>query len=229
MRKIVNGGIYQVEFDGSHDSEFNAKHPALILQNLKEEEIFYIIPLTTYTKEKWNKLRKYYCSRIISTNSIARIDKIQVRHISSIPNRWFSSYRVLYPSPEELENVYKKMSEYISLSILKGKEEYEKYYKNHIEFKTNCDKFFKDYEFDDYLMFNLSFTSNALIITCDLNMAKELTFEDIRDIFREYFNSDNLIVRFKKDIKKIIITVKLIDEKALTLKEKHDNIMVSKG
>jgi hypothetical protein len=229
MQEIINGGVYQVDLKGSNDSEFNSNHPSLILKNLKEPEMFYIIPLTTYTKERWNKLKKYFCCRIESTNSIARIDKMQVRHKSYIPNRWFSNYKILYPTPEEINKVYDKLIDYISLAVDDCKKQYEKYFINYNDFKIKCDDFFEKFNFNNYSTFKLNFTVNALIATCDLNLAKELTFEDLKEIFKEYFDSKNLVVRFDRQSKKIIITVKLIDKKALTLKEKHDKIMVSKG
>lgn len=126
MRTIINGGIYQVDLKGYHDAEFNANHPSMIIQNLKEPDMFYIIPLTTYDREKWEKLRKYYCCRIESTNSIARIDKMQVRHISSIPKRWFSGGKVLFPTPDELNLISTKLTEYVDLSVQRMQKEYKK-------------------------------------------------------------------------------------------------------
>lgn len=89
MQHIINGGIYRVVFDGKHDSEFTGEHPALILRTLKEDEIYIVVPLTSYTKQKMDKIKeKGYGYHIKSTNSIARIDKFQVLHNSSIKNRW---------------------------------------------------------------------------------------------------------------------------------------------
>lgn len=229
MQTIVNGGIYQADLKGTFDAEFSGNHPSVIIQNLKEPDIFYIIPLTTYDKKKWEKLRKNYCCRIESTNSIARIDKMQVRHKSSIPKRWFSAGRVLYPTPDELNFVSTKLIEYVNLSAQRMQKEYKKHYDNYTEFQKTCDLFFKEYQFSNFSVFNLNFTENSLIATCDIELAKELSYDDLNSTFREYFEYKNMVVRFDNGTKKIIITVKLNDAKALTLKEKYDIINSSKG
>lgn len=229
MIDIANGGVYQVDLHGLNDSEFTGNHPCLVVQSLKEKEMYYIIPLTTYTEERWKKLRKYYCCRVLSTNSIARMDKMQVRHKSFIPHKWVDSYHVLYPTPDELDAVYKKMIAYISLSMNKSYNECKKYYKSIEEFRKICNRFFGEYQFDDFGIFNISFNSTALVGTCDLNLASHITFDDVSDVFRKYFDYRNLTVRFNKDTNKIIITVKLCDPNVLTLKEHYDTIMASKG
>jgi len=209
MQNIINGGIYEVDLHGLHDSEFFGNHPCLIIQNLVEREIYYIIPLTTYTSERWENLRKFYCCRIKSTNSIARMDKMQVRHDSCIPHRWFSKYKILYPNPDELNSVYKKMLEYFTLSMEKSQNGYRKYYEHYNNFIKICDRFFNQFQFDNFSIFHMNFTKSDLIATCDINLAKFITFDDIQGVFRNYFDYHNLVVRYNEITNKIIITVKI--------------------
>ena len=70
MKDIITGGVYAVDLHGTESYEFKGVHPALIVRMLKEEEMYYVVPLTTYTKERWDKCkRKGFGTRIISTNS----------------------------------------------------------------------------------------------------------------------------------------------------------------
>ena len=57
MKYIINSGVYSVDFKGTNNAEFNGTHPALILKSVKNEDMYYVIPLTTYTKERWKKYR----------------------------------------------------------------------------------------------------------------------------------------------------------------------------
>ena len=131
MKYIINSGVYSVDFKGTNNAEFNGTHPALILKSVKNEDMYYVIPLTTYTKERWKKYRKLLCCRIISINSIARIDKILVMHKTKIPKRWLEDEGLLVPTPNEIATVYNRVTEYLSLSIATSLEDYKKFYKNY--------------------------------------------------------------------------------------------------
>ena len=58
IQRYVNGGIYSIEFRGSAP-EFNGIHPAIIIRTLKETDLYVVIPLTTYTSERWEKTKKH--------------------------------------------------------------------------------------------------------------------------------------------------------------------------
>ena len=58
MKDIITGGVYAVDFRGTEAYEFQGVHPALIVMMLKEEKMYYVVPLTTYTKERWYKCKK---------------------------------------------------------------------------------------------------------------------------------------------------------------------------
>ena len=67
--------------------------------------MYIAIPFTTYKKERWQKLKRYMCCRSISTNSIARIDKMEIISSSKIKNRWRENGKLLIPEPEDLQNL----------------------------------------------------------------------------------------------------------------------------
>lgn len=131
MKYIINSGIYSVDFKGTNNAEFDGNHPALILKSVKNTEMYYVIPLTTYTKERWKKYRKLLCCRIVSIGSIARIDKMLIMHKSKIPKRWVKNDNLLIPTPNEIATVYNRVFEYLSLSINTSLEGYKKFYKNY--------------------------------------------------------------------------------------------------
>ena len=126
MKSIINSGIYAVDLKGTNDAEFKGIHPSLIMQSIKNKEMYYVIPLTTYSKYKWKKLRKFLCCRIVSINSIARIDKVQIIHKDRIPKRWMEGETLLVPTPNEILTVYNRLLEYTKLSTKKSIEEYNK-------------------------------------------------------------------------------------------------------
>jgi len=130
MQSVINGGIYSVNFKGSKPYEFSGIHPAIVIRTLKEDQMFFCIPLTTYNKDKWNSIRKNgYGCRILSSNSIARIDKIQVVTRDEIKNRWInaSTGKIETITPEELQLFSERTAGYLNLSTSKAIKEYDKY------------------------------------------------------------------------------------------------------
>ena len=55
MKKVINGCIYAIDLGGTEEYEFKGVHPAMVVRMLKEEKMYYVVPLTTYTKERWEK------------------------------------------------------------------------------------------------------------------------------------------------------------------------------
>ncbi|WP_010249236.1 hypothetical protein [Acetivibrio cellulolyticus] len=134
MQKIINGGMYSVKFAGSSQSEFFGEHPAIIIRTLKEDEIFIVVPLTTYTKEKMKKAKeKGFGYHVKSTNSIARIDKMQILHKRDISKRWVDAKNdlLLILTFDEIKELNDMVNKYIDLSTDKEEKEYEKYYKQY--------------------------------------------------------------------------------------------------
>ena len=52
MKKVINGCIYAIDLGGTEEYEFKGVHPAMVVRMLKEEKMYYVVPLTTYTKDK---------------------------------------------------------------------------------------------------------------------------------------------------------------------------------
>ena len=50
MKYRIDSGIYAVDLEGTNDAEFNGQHPSIVIKSIKNEDMFYVIPLTTYTK-----------------------------------------------------------------------------------------------------------------------------------------------------------------------------------
>lgn len=192
MKSIINAGVYQVDLQGSLDSEFCGRHPSIIVRTLYEENIYYIIPLTTYTKEKWERLRRYGCCKILSVNSIARIDKIQIRNKTNIPKRWLKEYKLIIPTYEETINVFRKMRESFTLAFDKCEKEYMKYNTQYNDFSDNCCKLFNG------LLHESGFVTDNIdsgIFTYPLSCVNFLSFEDVKNILYQYIDlqSDKLL------------------------------------
>lgn len=126
MQRYINGGIYRVDFSGHSVGEFDQTHPALIVRTLKENEMYIVVPLTSYTAERWAAYRKRYCVHLLSSNSIARIDKFIVIHNREIKNRWKES-QIVKITYDEFSNVNQKLDQYLQLSCTKALTEYDKY------------------------------------------------------------------------------------------------------
>lgn len=58
MKKVINGCIYAIDLGGTEEYEFKGVHPAMVVRMLKEEKMYYVVPLTTYTKERWEKCKR---------------------------------------------------------------------------------------------------------------------------------------------------------------------------
>ena len=115
MKDIITGGVYAVDLHGTESYEFKGVHPALIVRMLKEEEMYYVVPLTTYTKERWDKCkRKGFGTRIISTNSIARVDKMNIVSKKQVQGRYYNAGHLVILTENEIESVLVRVEEYIS-------------------------------------------------------------------------------------------------------------------
>ncbi|MCC2249008.1 type II toxin-antitoxin system PemK/MazF family toxin [Virgibacillus sp. AGTR] len=200
MQNKINGGIYRVNLNGSSPAEFTGDHPTLVIRTLKEDDIYLVVPLTTYTKEKMEKAkRKGFPHHIKSTNSIARIDKMQIVHKRNIKNRWKDNNVNLKIKKHELENVNVKVNNYIALSSGKTEKEYNKYIDQY-------DKTFKDFK-DLYEgkaieenMFNQQKDKEYICIECKRKAVHWLSFDDLIDISQQFYTSHNVEIQFSKGI-----------------------------
>jgi mRNA-degrading endonuclease toxin of MazEF toxin-antitoxin module len=206
LQYIINGGIYRVVFKGTHGAEFSGEHPALIIRTLKENEIYKVIPLTTYTREKMEKARtKGFGMHIQSTNSIARIDKYQIIHKSDIKNKWRVGSACIKVTPDELKNLNDKINEYVRLSNEKTHKEYVKYYDQYKSFDIFLSCVYKGQQNVDTI-FIVEETENTRIIKCKKSEIYWLSRIDIEEIVSQYYKlnttiniiDDNLIIEIKQ-------------------------------
>lgn len=227
MKNIVNGGIYNIDLEGTHKAEFVGTHPTLVIRSYKNKDMFYLIPLTTYTDERWKAYRKCFCCRITSTNSIARIDKVKIVHRFEITNRWIKNDELLVLEPNELETVYKRFTEYLTLSTTISLSDYKKYYNNYNTLFTTIFDHFEKYEFIE--MINMDFREKECKCSFSYNICSNVTFDDVKVILYSILGKNNIIVKHDKQKKTIDFTIKDTYKKLLQLKEKYDIFNLTKG
>ncbi len=151
MKDIITGGVYAVDLHGTESYEFKGVHPALIVRMLKEEEMYYVVPLTTYTKERWDKCkRKGFGTRIISTNSIARVDKMNIVSKKQVQGRYYNAGHLVILTENEIESVLVRVEEYISLTNDKSNKEYRKFVTQRANFEKSMD-ILMEKQFDEFL------------------------------------------------------------------------------
>lgn len=224
MKYIINSGIYDINWEGQNDAEFFGNHPTLILKSIKNKQMYYLFPLTTYTPERWKKYQKLNCCRITSTNSIVRIDKVKVFHRLQIKNRWIKDNMFIIPTPEEVNVVYQKYIEYIATCIQSSVTDYKKYYKNYNKLFNMLYVSFVEYNFSDDLIFK--FDEN--LIEFNLNLASKLTFDDIKHIIFSILGKENVSVTYNKE--KAIVIIYITNKKLLlTIEDQYDIFNLTKG
>lgn len=224
MKHIINSGIYSVDFKGTNNAEFSGTHSALILKSIKNTEMYYVIPLTTYTKDRWKKYRKLLCCRIVSINSIARIDKILILHKDKIPKRWLENDGLLIPTPNEIRTVYNRVCEYISLSIEKSLDDYNKFYKNYEKLYCDFMNLFTSPSIDTIKNFDISRDESYIFIVYSLNNVTNLSFEDVKRILWSIIGKSDVSVTYDKTLNIITIKIHKNNKNILTFKKWYDSI-----
>lgn len=225
MKDIITGGVYAVDLHGTEAYEFKGVHPALIVRMLKEEKMYYVVPLTTYTKERWDKCkRKGFGTRITSTNSIARVDKMNIVSEKQVQGRYYNAGHLVILTEEEIGAVLERVEEYISLTDDKSNKEYGKFTTQRSKFEKDMDmlskKNYEEFSYPITVENDLSF----------LYLCTELSFisnVDIKDIISIKFNSSPVeICKQGTDMK---ISIKLVKENLLTFSEAYDTFKAQKG
>lgn len=224
MKNTINSGIYNIDLHGTNDSEFYGNHPTLILKSVKNHEMYYVFPLTTYTIEKWKSCRKRGCCRITTTNSIVRIDKVKILHRLEIQSRWIKDNSFIIPKPEEIDVVYKKYKEYIDLSIDVSVKEYKKYYDNYNYFVEILYKnFYEGIITGDFI---IDF-KNRIIVFNSL-LVYHLTYDDVKHIIYSFIKKEYITI--EPDKKNNLVKIHIVnDHFLLTLKEKCGKINLNEG
>lgn len=172
---------------------------------LKEENMYYVVPLTTYTKEHWEKCkRKGFGIRINSTNSIARIDKLNIVSEKQVQGRYYNAGHLVLPTECEVTAVLKRVEEYISLSNSKSNKEYNKFVMQRSKFENAMDIIIeKNYEKFPYPI-TLENDISIFYPSADLSFVSNT---DIKDIISLKFGTST--VSISKQLNDIKISIKL--------------------
>lgn len=228
MKKVINGCIYAIDLGGTEEYEFKGVHPAMVVRMLKEEKMYYVVPLTTYTKERWEKCKRQgFGCRIVSTNSIARVDKINIVTEKQIHSRYYNSEKLVCAEPAEIEKVILRVEEYFKLSNQKGLNEYKKFYSEKKVFENKMYQFWIDNKFDD-VYYNVKIKKGFIELELGKDEIRNLTFNDIVQVLSELLDASKL--HFEKKGNQSIIICFNVDRKiALTFQEKYDKFKSQKG
>lgn len=228
MKKVINGCIYAIDLGGTEEYEFKGVHPAMVVRMLKEEKMYYVVPLTTYTKERWEKCKRQgFGCRIVSTNSIARVDKINIVTEKQIHSRYYNSEKLVCAEPAEIEKVFLRVEEYFKLSNQKGLNEYKKFYSEKKVFENKMYQFWIDNKFDD-VYYNVKIEKGSIELELGKDEIRNLTFNDIVQVLSELLDASKLHFE-KKGNQSIIICFNVDHKIALTFQEKYDKFKSQKG
>lgn len=228
MKKVINGCIYAIDLGGTEEYEFKGVHPAMVVRMLKEEKMYYVVPLTTYTKERWEKCKRQgFGCRIVSTNSIARVDKINIVTEKQMHSRYYNSEKLVCAEPAEIEKVILRVEEYFKLSNQKGLNEYKKFYSEKKVFENKMYQFWIDNKFDD-VYYNVKIEKGSIELELGKDEIRNLTFNDIVQVLSELLDASKLHFE-KKGNQSIIICFNVDHKIALTFQEKYDKFKSQKG
>ena len=228
MKKVINGCIYAIDLGGTEEYEFKGVHPAMVVRMLKEEKMYYVVPLTAYTKERWEKCKRQgFGCRIVSTNSIARVDKINIVTEKQIHSRYYNSEKLVCAEPAEIEKVILRVEEYFKLSNQKGLNEYKKFYSEKKVFENKMYQFWIDNKFDD-VYYNVKIEKGSIELELGKDEIRNLTFNDIVQVLSELLDASKLHFE-KKGNQSIIICFNVDHKIALTFQEKYDKFKSQKG
>lgn len=228
MKKVINGCIYAIDLGGTEEYEFKGVHPAMVVRMLKEEKMYYVVPLTTYTKERWEKCKRQgFGCRVVSTNSIARVDKINIVTEKQIHSRYYNSEKLVCAEPAEIEKVILRVEEYFKLSNQKGLNEYKKFYSEKKVFENKMYQFWIDNKFDD-VYYNVKIEKGSIELELGKDEIRNLTFNDIVQVLSELLDASKLHFE-KKGNQSIIICFNVDHKIALTFQEKYDKFKLQKG
>lgn len=228
MKKVINGCIYAIDLGGTEEYEFKGVHPAMVVRMLKEEKMYYVVPLTTYTKERWEKCKRQgFGCRIVSTNSIDRVDKINIVTEKQIHSRYYNSEKLVCAEPAEIEKVILRVEEYFKLSNQKGLNEYKKFYSEKKVFENKMYQFWIDNKFDD-VYYNVKIEKGSIELELGKDEIRNLTFNDIVQVLSELLDASKLHFE-KKGNQSIIICFNVDHKIALTFQEKYDKFKSQKG
>lgn len=226
MQSIITGGVYAVDLHGTEIYEFKGVHPALIVRMLKEERMYYVVPLTTYTKERWDKCkRKGFGTRILSTNSIARVDKLNIVSEKQVQGRYYNGGYIVVPTEIEVETVLRRVEEYISLSDNKTEKEYKKFILQRADFDKDMDILLIDKRFAEFIYPFAIINDISFKYPC--SKLTHIENADVKDIITKKIDCSEVIIL--KQGSDMDITIKIESKNLLTYSEEYDKFKEQKG
>lgn len=228
MIKYTNAALYNVDLEGEDYGEFGGEHPTLVLRTKMEKEMYIAIPFTTYTEARWEKFKKYMCCRVKSTDSIARIDKIEIITVDKIKNRWREGKKLLIPSREDLETVINKALAYFQASFLVGISEYVSTDQAVSALREEFNEVIVNENISQNELIHIDFSNQDYMrVAINACSIKQLSIQELYDMMNCAFTRAKYKVSFERNC--INFDVPLEDKKALTLKEKYDNLNSTEG
>lgn len=205
---LTTDGIYTIDFQRTL-TEFAGEHPALIIRTLYEPSLYVVVPLTSYTRERWDKLRKYGCERLESTNSIARLDKLQVLHEREIRGRWIdpATGAVLLPTKAELKAIHDAVIRNFTLMFDKSLRKYETMLRAHERFENDCRMLYTSGT-DDTQFCEVHGSGGAF--TYPHSALSALDLKDISGILNSVFGAGNFTFQRGKNGQRDVLSLKII-------------------
>ncbi len=194
-----------MNFNSKTSSEFTGEHPSIIIRTVSIEDLYYIIPLTTFTNERWEKYKKQFGCRIISTGSIALVSKMQVRHKNNIKSRSVSNNLepslLLVPQPNEIKAVLDKLDTYISTATKKSYSMYNKFFNEYNIFDNDCSCLnnINCGEFTENSVFTLfKKSSDYIMLKLEGKTVKNLSIRDVSWILTKHI-PNKLSINYYQD------------------------------
>lgn len=216
---MINGGIYAYNFKSDTDVEFKDIHPAITIQNNKQQELYYVIPLTTYTKERWKKYKQHFACRLLSVNSIALVHRMQIVHYKYIGKRYYSNGEPLVITNDEFDKVCEKLQLLITKSVTIAKNNSLQYHNDLMIFKNALEKILRDKTLTDNDLFIQTITQDYIELEYKNKVYKSY-WQDYEHIIQAIIPNAKMIITDEKVLK---IIIKIL-ENPLTNNEKCDNL-----
>lgn len=229
MAKIINSGVYCIDLKGEGFSEFSGEHPTLVLRCVSNRDEYFAIPLTSYTKERWEKYKKTFCVRITTFNSIARIDRMAIISKNKIGDRWYKNQKLLIPHPKEIAVIYKRIEDYLHSSIAKSLKNYNDFYKQYTQIYDLYTKLFIEHDKSVLQFFIINKNNKELIVSTELKKYTNLSFLDISKSIQSIVGTNGVRIDIDESSKLIIVRLRKNKKISLTFCKWYDKIILWKG
>lgn len=202
---MINGGIYAYKFKSDTDEEFKDIHPAIAIQNNKQPELYYVVPLTTYTKERWKKYKQHFACRLLSSNSIALVHRMQIVHYNYIGKRYYCNNEPLVITNDEFDKVCEKLQLLITKSVTIAKNNSLQYHNDLMIFQNALEKFLQDKTLTDDDLFIQTITQDCIELDYKNKVYKSY-WQDYEHIVQTIIPNAKMIITDENILK---ITIKL--------------------